>query len=263
MKELNGAELAGFIKERQAHQVHQLQAQGVKPKLVILRDNDSSVIAKYVSLKKKYGEDIGIAVEDTILLTEKLAAKIEQSNRDPDTHGIIVQLPLEKPGQTDKIVQKIYSGKDVDDLTESHKFDGATATAINWLLTGYNVELKNRKIAVVGRGRLVGAPLIRMWRNSSYDVTVFGHDSDLNKLANFDVIVTATGQPHLITSDMIKPDAVIVDAGTASEDGVIVGDIDRAVRERNDLNAITPAKGGVGPLTIAALFENVLIATQA
>lgn len=262
MKELNGAELAGFIKERQAHQVRQLQAGGIKPKLVILRDNNTPVIAKYTSLKQRYGDDIGIIVEDIVLTTEQLIEKITQLNQDSSVHGIIVQLPLKNSEQTDEIVQKIYSSKDVDDLTGAHKFDGATATAINWLLTGYNIDLKTKAIAVVGRGRLVGAPLIRMWQSSNYDVTVFGRDGDLSKLSDFDVIVTATGKPHLITSDMVRPGAVVVDAGTASEDGVIVGDVDQKVREREDLGAITPVKGGVGPLTVAALFENVLISAQ-
>lgn len=257
MKILDGAELAGFIKERQAQTVRTLKN---PPKLVILRDSDNPVITKYVSLKKRYGEDIGVEVVDIVAQPEQLTDVIAKYNQDPETHGIIVQLPLTDPKQTDQIVQKICSSKDVDDLTGAHNFDGATATAINWLCAGYNIDLQNAKIAIVGRGKLVGAPLIRMWQNSGYDVTVFGRDGDLSKLVDFDIIVTATGQPHLIKTEMVKPGAVVIDAGTASEDGVLVGDVDEIVRARQDLAAITPIRGGVGPLTVSALFDNVLIA---
>ena len=94
-------------------------------------------------------------------------------------------------------------------------------------------------------------------------MTIFRSHSDLNKLKDFDVIVSATGVPHLIKDEMIKPGAVVVDAGTASEDGVLVGDVDETVRERTDLLAITPKVGGVGPLTVTALFEHVLMAATA
>ena len=86
--------------------------------------------------------------------------------------------------------------------------------------------------------------------------------SNLEELKNFDIIITATGVPHLIKSEYIKPGAVIVDAGTASEKGVLLGDVDETVRERSDLKAITPKLGGVGPLTVSVLFENVIFASQ-
>ena len=148
--------------------------------------------------------------------------------------------------------------KDVDGLTGKSRFDSATATAINWLLTGYGIELNNKSIAIVGRGRLVGEPLIRMFTNSNLRVSVFHRGSDFSELRNHDVIITATGNPHLITSEMIREGAVIVDAGTASEGGVILGDINDEIRARTDISAITPKIGGVGPLTIGVLFENVL-----
>lgn len=104
-----------------------------------------------------------------------------------------------------------------------------------------------------------------MWRESGFDVTVLDstHKADTpDVLKKSDVIVTATGVPRLITSDVVPVGATVVDAGTASENGVIVGDVDDAVRERDDVK-ITPEKGGVGPLTIAALFDNVIRAAQA
>lgn len=253
MKVLNGTELAGFIKERQAHQVAALPQ---PPKLTILRDSDNPVIAKYVGLKQRYGEDIGVTVIDQIVPLDDLPNRICEI-----TTPLIVQLPLTEPQQTDAIVGLIQPELDVDNLTGHAPYDAATPTAINWLLAGYDIDLKNAKIAIVGRGRLVGKPLEQMWVNSGYDVTVFEKGDDLTKLKEFDIIVTATGVPHLISNDMIKSGAVVVDAGTASENGVIVGDVDNAVRERQDLLAITPVIGGVGPLTVSALFENVITAT--
>ncbi len=282
MKILNGAELAGYMKENQAHQVRALQAKKIQPRLVIIRDSDQPVIAKYVRLKKRYGEDIGIAVED--LLVDDVSGAIEYSSGRTDVHGMIVQLPLKCSMQTDEIMAQISPVKDVDGLaTDIHlmnnvkndyssgdiiseknqpRFESATATAINWLMAGYDIKLDGRKIAIVGHGRLVGTPLERMWKNSGYDVRIFDKGDDLAELRDFDVIVSATGVPHLIKNSMVKTGAVVVDAGTASEGGVLVGDVEESVRERDDLAAITPKIGGVGPLTVAALFEHVLIAAN-
>lgn len=283
MKILNGSELAGFVKERQAAEVRMLRAGGLNgqkiiPKLVIIRDSDNPVITKYVELKKRYGEDIGVEVEDWLVrreadeeeteknrqetAAENLAEAIRRANADQTVHGIIVQLPLNNPEQTDEIVQKIAPEKDVDGLSGKGNFDSATATAINWLLAGHGIELDGKKIALVGRGRLVGAPLYKMWTDSRLSVTMLHSGDDLSQLRDYDVVVTATGVPHLIKPEMIRPGAVVVDAGTTSEDGAIVGDVDEAVRERDDLAAITPTIGGVGPLTVGVLFENVITAAK-
>ena len=279
MKILNGKELSGFVKERQAKEVRSLQAQGLLPKLVIIRDSENPVISKYVNLKIAYGEDIGIAVSDILVENAEDAKKaIEQANSDSAVSGIIVQLPLKDASLTDEVVSLIAPAKDVDGLSGSvidlkfargeevelseRPFDSATATAINWLLSGYDIDLSDKKIALVGRGRLVGAPLYRMFKNSGLDVTVFGHDADLTVLRNYDVIISATGVAHLIKSEMVKSGAVLVDAGTASEGGKLVGDVALEVLERKDLKAITPAIGGVGPLTVAALFDNVIRAKK-
>ena len=267
MKLLNGRELAGFIKERQANVVRSMADDGLRvPELVIIRDSDNPVITKYVDLKARYGADIGVEVVDQ-KVSDFAAAKaaVLAANEDPSVSGIIVQLPLVDTSRTDEVVNLIAPEKDVDGLSQAvsdadRKFESATATAIHWLLSGYDIDLSDKKIALVGHGRLVGAPLERMWKASGFDVTIFGHDSDLSQLRDFDVIVSATGVPHLITSAMVRGGAVVVDAGTASEDGVLVGDVDDAVRERTDIFAITPVSGGVGPLTVAVLFEHVIAA---
>lgn len=255
MKILNGKELAGFVKERQFHYVRSLQK---KPHLVIIRDSDNPVIVKYVNLKKQYGEDIGVMVDDVFVTPDKIKDAILAANNDADVNGIILQLPILEKEKTDELTALIAPEKDVDGLSGKGSFDSATATAINWLLGGYNIELANKKIAIVGRGKLVGAPLEKMWTNSGFDVTVFHHGDDLMKLRDYDVIVSATGVPHLIKNEHVRGGAVIVDAGTASEDGVLVGDVDDEVRERTDLAAITPRIGGVGPLTVGCLFEHVI-----
>ena len=160
MKILSGSELAGFIKERQAHQVASLAK---KPQLLIIRDNDTPAIQKYVQLKIKYGEDIGINVIDFYAKDlNEIKEKIDAANGNPNINGIIIQLPLKNSEKTDDLCNLITPSKDVDGLGENANYDSATATAINWLLTGYDIELKNRKIAIVGRGKLVGAPLYKM-----------------------------------------------------------------------------------------------------
>ncbi len=254
-KILSGAELAGYVKARQASEVASLRGRGIVPKLVILRDNDDPVIAKYVELKKRYGEDIGVEVEE-IKTSGDLTETIQKINRDQKVFGMIVQLPLADRNLEETVLPLITIAKDVDGL--NGKSDSATATAIHWLLTGYGIDLVGKKIAIVGHGRLVGAPLARMWQDSGLDVAVFVRGDDLSELDKFDVIVTATGVPRLIKSEMVRTGAVVVDAGTATDSGMIVGDVDEAVREREDLLAITPKVGGVGPLTVAVLFDNVI-----
>lgn len=264
MKILNGSELASYIKERQAKQVRALrQAHKVIPKLAIIQTIDDPVIDTYVRLKKTYGEDILVEVESYRLDEDQALSKIGELNVDRSVHGIIVQLPLGDASRTDELLNAVVPAKDVDALGASAALDPATPMAINWLLAGYNVELQGKKITIVGNGRLVGAPLARMWQRSGYDVTVV--DSKVEDLKAViqasDIVVSAVGSPGLITSDMLRPDTVVVDAATASENGKIVGDTAPDVRDRHDLT-ITPEKGGVGPLTVCALFDNVIRAAR-
>ncbi len=264
MKVLNGSELADYIKERQAKQVRALrQAHDVFPRLAIVQTIDDPVIDTYVRLKRRYGDDILVEVDTYRLAEDSALEKIHELNGDPTVHGIIVQLPLADPVQTDALVDAVLPEKDVDALGASATLDAATPMAINWLLAGFNVELKGKGITIVGNGRLVGAPLARLWRASGYNVTVVDEAvDDLAKVVQeSDVIVTATGRPGLITSSMLRPDTVVVDAATASDNGKIVGDLAADVRDRHDL-VLTPEKGGVGPLTVCALFDNVIRAAR-
>ena len=260
MRELNGSELAGFIKERQAKQVRALrQAWHINPRLAIVTDVENPVIETYMRLKQRYGADILIDVEIHRVPAGGALEVIQELNNRDDVQGIILQLPISNSDQTDELLESIREDKDVDGLRKRAIFQAATPTAISWLLAGYGVDLKGKKVAIVGRGRLVGAPLEKMWLKSDVDVTVFEKGDDLSQLINYDIIVSATGVPGLIKSQMVKAKAVVVDAGTASENGKIVGDVSEEVRQRNDV-IITPKKGGVGPLTVSALFDNVITA---
>ena len=260
MRELNGSELAGFIKERQAKQVRALrQAWHINPRLAIVTDVENPVIETYMRLKQRYGADILIDVEIHRVPAGGALEVIQELNNRDDVQGIILQLPISNSDQTDELLESIREDKDVDGLRKRAIFQAATPTAISWLLAGYGVDLKGKKVAIVGRGRLVGVPLEKMWLKSGVDVTVFEKGDDLSQLINYDIIVSATGVPGLIKSQMVKAKAVVVDAGTASENGKIVGDVSEEVRQRNDV-IITPKKGGVGPLTVSALFDNVITA---
>ena len=260
MKLLNGRELADFIKERQAGQVRSLrQANAIVPRLAIIRTNPDPVVDSYMKLKQGYGEDIGIEV-DVHTIDQKDALKtIEELNHDDAVHGIIVQIPLPDPSQTNEILNTVTPNKDVDGLASVTEFDPATPMAINWLLTGYNIDLPSKKILIIGQGRLVGTPLAKMWRASGLNITTADrHTQDINSLTlETDIIVCATGVPGLITKDMIKDDAIIVDAGVATDKNGLIGDVAPDVREMPNIT-ITPDKGGVGPLTVSALFENVI-----
>ncbi|HRN90079.1 MAG TPA: bifunctional 5,10-methylenetetrahydrofolate dehydrogenase/5,10-methenyltetrahydrofolate cyclohydrolase [Candidatus Saccharibacteria bacterium] len=264
MKLLDGSELVGYIKERQAKQVRALrQSWRVIPRLAIVRTGDNPVINIYMRLKKAYGDDILVEVDVYTPSDEELLGKIEELNQDEAVHGIIIQLPLSDPSQTEVAIQTVNPDKDVDGLGDKTQFTPATAMAIDWLLAGYNIDLESKNIAIIGAGRLVGAPLAKLWKNAGLNVA--SYDDQTSNLAEsvktVDIIVTATGVPGLVTSDMVGLNATVVDAGTASENGKVVGDVSDEVRTRDDIT-ITPKKGGIGPLTVAALFDNVITAAR-
>lgn len=262
MKLLNGKDLAEFIKERQAHSVRTLvQQHGVTPRLAIIRTNPDPVVDSYMKLKQAYGADIGVTVDVHNIKQATAQATIAELNADNRVHGIIVQIPLPDPSQTTAVLDSVSSTKDVDGLAAGTTFDPATPMAINWLLAGYNIDLRGKNITIVGHGRLVGRPLARLWQQSGLTVTVVDRRTSLADLraavSNADIVVTATGVPGLITAAMVKPDAVIVDAGVATDNNGLVGDVAAEVRDLPNIT-ITPKQGGVGPLTVCALFENVL-----
>lgn len=267
MRLLNGKELAGFIKERQAKQVRALrQAKGIQPKLaIVVTAKNNSVIDLYTRLKQQYGTDILIDVDIHRVDQKEVRELLNKLSKDESVHAIIVQLPLENPSETDEIVALVDPAKDVDGLVPGSRFEPATPMAILWLLSGYNVNLPGKEVVLVGRGKLVGAPLEKMLIASGITPRIVEKETldGPGEIRKGDVVITATGVAGLIKPDMLKENAVVVDAGVASEGAKTVGDVSPEVYDQRDDLIITPAKGGVGPLTVCALFENVIRAAEA
>lgn len=265
-KLLNGTELAGFVKQRQAKQVRMLrQAHGIIPKLVIIKTaGASSVINTYVRMKQAYGADILVDVDVRVCEQPEVEAEIAAANADSSVHAIVVQLPLDDPSQTEALVGLIAPEKDADGLGANAQFVSATAEAIDWLLSGYSIDLTGKQITLLGRGKLVGAPLERLWTEQGYAVATLDRASvNIDEtLRASDVIVSATGKAGILHDGNVPHGAVVVDAGTAAENGVLVGDADPRLQARRDLT-ITPPKGGVGPLTVALMFDHVIRACLA
>lgn len=263
-RELNGSELASFIKERQAKAVRGLVQQwAIQPKLAIVRTNPDPVVDSYMRIKQSYGDDIDIDVDVHTIEQSEALELIDRLNNDDTVHGIIVQIPLPDKSQTDEVLNAVIAEKDVDGLSAQTIFDAPTPMAINWLLAGYNVELRGKNIVIVGSGRLVGKPLEKLLKASELTpIVVDKSTADITDvLQDADILVSAAGVPGLITESMVKEDAVIVDAGVSTDSNGLVGDVAQEVRDMSGIT-ITPIKGGVGPLTVAALFENVITAAR-
>ncbi|HSX48080.1 MAG TPA: bifunctional 5,10-methylenetetrahydrofolate dehydrogenase/5,10-methenyltetrahydrofolate cyclohydrolase [Candidatus Nanoarchaeia archaeon] len=250
---LEGKNLAEFIKERHYQQMRSFER---VPKLAIIHASSDPATGSYLKAKQAYGQDLGIAVEvhEPARKTEAILELIKKLNRDDSIDGIVVQLPLEKGIATDEVIGAIEPHKDIDGLGPKSKFDPATPTAILWLLSSYQINHKDKLVTVVGQGRLVGEPISRMLQDSG--ATVICCDEDTKDLKSetlkADIVVTATGQKNLIKPGMVKEGAVVIDAS---------GDVDPKLFENESLK-ITPTPGGVGPVTVTVLFDNLLRAAQ-
>jgi methylenetetrahydrofolate dehydrogenase (NADP+) / methenyltetrahydrofolate cyclohydrolase len=246
---LSGTDITDYIKPRHYQAVAALPR---SPKLAIIHASSDPATDSYLAAKQAYANDIGAVVQihRPPADTAALVAAVEKLNRDDHVDGIVVQLPLPSAVDTDAVVAALEPAKDIDGLGPAASFDPATAVGILWLLSGYGIDYHGKTIAVVGQGRLVGAPLADLLEASGgrvirCDVTT----TDLKpSLQAADIIVTAAGRPGLITPDLVPPDAVVIDAA---------GDADPALYDRADLK-ITPTPGGVGPMTVAALFDQLL-----
>lgn len=264
MKKLNGSELAGFIKERQRKQAATVAQQlGRKPMLAILKTVNDPAINTYVKLKQRYGSDIGVNVVIHEIDQPDVKATLGQLNEDEKVDAIIVQLPLADTKKTDETLQLVSPQKDVDGLHDNSDFDSATATAILWLLAGYNINLAGKAVAVIGQGRLVGKPIADYLELSGNNVERCDKSTkNLEKVVqNSEVLITATGEPGLIKSAWLPSGTIVVDAGVAGEKGELRGDVEEQALDREDI-LTTPKRGGLGPLTVCALFENVLKAAR-
>jgi 5,10-methylene-tetrahydrofolate dehydrogenase/methenyl tetrahydrofolate cyclohydrolase len=265
MRSLNGSELAGYIKERQAKQVRRLrQTFSINPKLAIVVTVDSPVINVYLKLKQRYGSDILVDVDVYRVKQSEVKDLLKTLGSDDKVHAIIVQLPLDDPSQTDEIVNLVTPEKDVDGLGKNPDFEPATPMAILWLLSGYNIDLNGKDVVLVGQGKLVGAPLEKMLVELGITPRVLVKETPNvpEEVLRGDIIITATGVGGLIKPNMLKHGAIVVDAGVASEGAKTMGDVSPEVYEERDDLTITPTKGGVGPLTVCALFDNVIRAAE-
>lgn len=261
---LNGSEVAGFIKERQGHAVRALkQSAGVFPKLAIVRLAGNPAVDAYLRVKQAYAEDIGAEIEVHVTDAKKVDMLLSELSNNESIQGLILQLPFDGLKDVDSTLKNIVAKKDVDNLRGDSPFDAPTPTAILWLLAGYNVDLLGKNIVVVGRGRLVGEPLVKLLIASGLDPQVVDENTEngANIISSADILISGVGKPDTVKSASIKPGTVVIDAGVASDKGVLKGDVEEAARLREDIS-VSPRIGGVGPLTVAALFENLLKACR-
>jgi methylenetetrahydrofolate dehydrogenase (NADP+)/methenyltetrahydrofolate cyclohydrolase len=238
--------------------------------IIIVGEDPSSLL--YIGIKEKVGIQIGVNVLverfNKKESQEKIIEQIEKYNQNEGISGIIVQLPLPNHLDMLKIINSINPEKDVDGLTDfnqqflyngSPKIIPATPRGIVELLKYYEIPIINKKVVVVGRSRLVGAPIAELCRQNGAEVEVC-HRSTKNTheiVKNADILISAAGQPGLFNGENIKTNAVVIDVGITKNDSGLVGDVD--FESANPVASyITPVPGGVGQMTIAALFENLI-----
>lgn len=230
---------------------------------IILVGNDPASLA-YVHLKEKIAARLGFGfkiyhfLED--IKQEELESLISDLNNNDFISGVVIQLPLPDSIDTEKIIKKVDERKDIDGFSGS--FVAPTAQAILDILDYYQIDLKQKKIVIVGHGRLVGQPLEIILKTKNIFVTVCDSKTEnlKDETLQADILISATGVPGLITPEMVRPDAIVIDAGSSEANGKMVGDVTPAVYEK--ITGFTPNPGGVGPVTVAELFLNLVKATK-
>jgi methylenetetrahydrofolate dehydrogenase (NADP+)/methenyltetrahydrofolate cyclohydrolase len=274
---LDGKKVSTEILERLEEELQNLLDQGNRiPRLDIIMVGNDFASEKYVSMKQKKGEKIGIKIvihnfEDDVEDSE-IQELIKKLNRDPLVDGVMVQLPLPKESKTfntKDILETIDISKDVDGLTyaslgavwmEREAIGAATPTGIVKLLDEYDIDVTGKNAVVVGRSKIVGLPLAGMLTRRDATVTVAHSKSEnlMDICKNADILAVGIGKPEYINSDYIKRDAIVIDIGINRDyEGNLVGDVDfEDVKDK--CSYISPVPGGVGPMTIASLFSNLI-----
>lgn len=274
---IDGNALAASVRGELAERVANLKARGVTPGLVVIVVGDNPASAVYVRNKVAACEKAGmysLKLEfpgDTpqSVVMDKLA----ELNRDPKIHGILVQLPLPSHFDEDLVLETISADKDVDGFHAENvgalmqgqpRFIPCTPYGVMKMLESANVPLKGAEAVIVGRSNIVGKPMAMLLMAAGCTVTVC--HSQTRDLAfhtrRADILVAAVGRPKMITGDMIKPGAVVIDVGiNRTEDGKLCGDVDFD-SAREVAGAISPVPGGVGPMTITMLLANTLEAAE-
>ena len=277
MQILDGKKLSNKIRENVKNEVKELQEIGVTPGLAVVLVGNDPASASYVKMKSKACKDAGIysivhEMPDSIS-QENILEIIGMMNQNPNIDGILVQLPLPKHIDTTVILEAILPQKDVDGF---HPFnvgrvvaglDGfipATPYGVMKLLQEYNIDLKGKNVCVVGASNIVGKPLATLLLNANATVDIchiYTKDLKAHTL-KADIICVGAGVVNLITEDMVKEGAIVVDIGiNRLESGRLVGDVDFE-NVSPKCSFITPVPGGVGPMTIAMLLENTIKAAR-
>jgi methylenetetrahydrofolate dehydrogenase (NADP+)/methenyltetrahydrofolate cyclohydrolase len=279
---LDGKTLAQKIQQALKTEIQTLQPQiGRSPGLAVLMVGDNPASAVYVRNKEKACEKIGMRSFGkhfpTLTSQEELTAVIQALNEDPNVDGILVQLPLPKHLDSVALLHTIAPEKDADGLHPvnlGHLIRGETGlrsctpAGVMALLAEYNIDVAGKNAIVIGRSILVGKPLALMLLEKNATVTIaHSRTQNLAELTRqADIVVGAVGQPEMITADMVKPGAIVIDVGInrvvdGSGNARLVGDVHFA-GVAPIAGYITPVPGGIGPMTIAILLQNTVLSYQ-
>lgn len=274
---LNGKQVAAEIRAELKVRAEALRKDGVVPCLAVLLAGDDPASKIYVRNKKRACEEIGIESRELLfpesVTEEELIAQIRALNEDAAVDAMLVQLPLPKHIDEARVLAEIAPEKDADGfhvVNAGRLFTGQTSVlpctpaGCMELLRRANVEFSGKHAVVVGRSNIVGKPMAMLLLNEHCTVTIC-HSRTMD-LARFtrdaDILVAAVGRPGIITGEMIKPGAAVIDVGiNRLESGKLMGDVDFASAEPV-AGAITPVPGGVGPMTIAMLMQNAILAAE-
>ncbi len=278
---IDGKTISNYILADLLHRVDELdQDFQVQPHMAVIRVGEDPAISSYIAQKEKMAKQIGAVVSvynfpDSVnqqTLKECIAFLQDKT----DVHGLILQLPVPSHIDYEALIKEIHPNKDVDGFVPNSQFIIPIANAVMKVLeipmiketekTGesFNEWLASKKIVVMGKGKTGGLPVIELLKKRGEDVTVIDsktpHPSEITQQA--DIIITAVGKPHVLTSDMIKKDAILVGIGLSrTEEGTFVGDYDEE-DIKDKAGWYTPIPGGVGPVNVACLMENLVVATE-
>ena len=276
-KIIDGKEISAFVKDRIAKQVAELKEKGQEICLAVIIVGEDSASKVYVANKEKACAALGIksikfALPDTTT-NEELLDLIHKLNDDTAVNGILCQLPLPRHLDEKLIIENIAPQKDVDAfhpvnvgriMIGDYDFLPCTPAGVMEMLKYENIDVTGKECVVLGRSNIVGKPMAMLLLHSNATVTVcHSKTKNLKEICRrADVLVVAIGKAKFVTADMVKPGAVVIDVGMdRDENGKLCGDVDFA-SVSNVASAITPVPGGVGPMTIAMLMQNTLIAAE-
>lgn len=275
---INGKEISASVRERVKTETAEfIQKTGVTPGLAVILVGDDPASKIYVGNKKKACLEVGFNSFEHILpastTQEELMSLIDKLNADPSVHGILCQLPLPKHLDEQAVINAISPKKDVDAfhpanvgkiMIGNYDFLPCTPAGVMELIHSTGVSVSGKKCVVVGRSNIVGKPMAMLLLHENGTVTVcHSRTKDLkSECLKADILVAAVGKAKLITADMVKDGAVVIDVGmNRDENGKLCGDVDfESVSEK--ASYITPVPGGVGPMTIAMLMKNTLTAAK-